>query len=97
VRGEHVRALGFEVTGATQVSCNLVEPTIVTPKDVFEAVDRQLDGEGRIVRCELVGLVGGAVLDAVPRDWWEQLDLSIERTVEAAALRLGLAPQSTIR
>ena len=67
VRGAPVRALGFEVTGATQVSCNLLDPAR------RHAARRLPPGRGRrcaegahVVRCELVGLVPDGVLRAVP-------------------------------
>jgi glutamate formiminotransferase len=91
IRSDAVRALGFEVAGATQVSCNLLEPTRVTPKDVYLLVEQRLADGAHVVRCELVGLVGDDVLDATPESWWERLDLSVDRTVGTSAARIGLA------
>jgi glutamate formiminotransferase / 5-formyltetrahydrofolate cyclo-ligase len=85
-----VRARGFQVTGATQVSCNLLEPEVVTPLDLFRAVEVQLPAGAHVVRCELVGLVPERVLDAVPEARWEQLDLAAERTVEARVRAAGI-------
>lgn len=90
LRTEHVRALGFQVEGATQVSCNLVDPVTVPPHVVFERIEALLSEGAHVVRCELVGLVADRVLDAVPRPWWERLDLSEERSVERAAARIGV-------
>ena len=90
VRRASVRALGFEVTGATQVSCNLLDPAVVTPLDVYRDVEASLGDGAHVVRCELVGLVPEAVLEAVPEDWWTRLDLSAERGVEARAAHAGL-------
>ncbi len=86
VRSEHVRALGFQVDGATQVSCNLLAPALVTPSDVAARVRAGLPRGARIQRCEVVGLVPRAVLAAVPVDEWAALGLSAELDVEA---RLG--------
>jgi glutamate formiminotransferase len=90
IRGAAVRALGFQVTGATQVSCNLLEPSTVTPKDVYARIEGCLADEAHVVRCELVGLVPSAVLAAVPEDWWSRLDLSEDRAVEVRAAAAGL-------
>jgi glutamate formiminotransferase / 5-formyltetrahydrofolate cyclo-ligase len=84
VRSDDVRALGFPVRGGTQVSCNLLEPDRVTPLNVYEQVAAALPAGGRIDRCELVGLVPDALLDAVPRDAWARLDLSESRSIEHA-------------
>jgi glutamate formiminotransferase / 5-formyltetrahydrofolate cyclo-ligase len=90
VRGPRIRALGFEVTGATQVSCNLLDPVVVTPLDCYRLVEAQLGQGIHVVRCELVGLVPEAVLEAVPPSWWERLDLDATRTVEARAQAVGI-------
>jgi len=92
VRSPAVRALGFEVQGATQVSCNLLEPARVTPKDVYGCIEAALPAEAHIVRCELVGLLPASTLDAVPEGWWERVDLSQDRAVEVRAASLGLTP-----
>jgi glutamate formiminotransferase len=90
VRGPDVRALGFEVRGATQVSCNLVAPLATTPLDAYRAVEAALPPGAHVVRCELVGLAPTAVLDAVPEAWWDRLDLDVERTVERRATAAGI-------
>jgi len=84
VRGPAVRTLGVPTAGATQVTCNLIDPWAVGPAQVYDAVD----GLGREVgvsvnRAELVGLVPAAVVDAAPRARWRQLDLDPGRTLEA--------------
>lgn len=90
VRSDAVRALGFTVHGATQVSCNLVDTARVSPLDVYGIVDARLPRGARIVRCELVGLIGSELLDRIPEAWWARLDLDPARTVEAAAARVGI-------
>jgi hypothetical protein len=62
---------------------NLVDPLRVGPADAYDAVAALVPVAGG----ELVGLVPGAVLDAVPRERWARLDLDADRSVEA---RLGL-------
>jgi glutamate formiminotransferase len=83
VRGPAVRALGLPVGGRVQVSMNLIDPVRVGPADAFDAVARLAPVAG----AELVGLVPAAVLAAVPRERWDELDLDPDRVVEA---RFGL-------
>ena len=91
IRSGQVRALGLQVTGAVQVSCNLLSPSTTTPAHVKEQVAARLEGGERIQRAELIGLVPQAVLDAIAPSAWASLDLSEEKTIEAAARRLGLS------
>ena len=74
-----MRALGLQVGSAVQVSCNLIEPAKVGPAAVFDAVASLAVAD----RAELVGLVPAAVLAAVPRQRWTELDLDPSRTIEA--------------
>jgi len=85
LRGPAVRALGLDLGGRPQVSCNLVDPTVVGPGAVFDAVAAHAPVE----RAELVGLVPAAVLAAEPPDRWAQLDLHPDRTIEARLARPG--------
>lgn len=86
VRSPAVRALGLAVGEAVQVSMNLVDPATVGPADVYD----QVAALARVARAELVGVAPRSVLDAVPAERWEQLDLSPERTIEARlAARAG--------
>lgn len=86
IRGPAVRALGLDVGGRAQVSCNLVDPSAVGPGEVLTAIERQ----ARVERCELVGLVPDAVLRAEPADRWARLDLGPDRTIEARLEQAGL-------
>lgn len=79
LRSEHVRALGFPVSGGAQVSCNLVAPWAVGPLQVYEAVSALAE----VASCELVGLLPRAVVDAVPAGLRERLGISIDQTLEA--------------
>ena len=84
VRAPAVRALAFDLPSGLQVSCNLVEPDQVGPAQVHDEVARLLAARGASVdRCELVGLVPAAVLEAVPRHRWRELGLGEEMTIEA--------------
>jgi glutamate formiminotransferase / 5-formyltetrahydrofolate cyclo-ligase len=81
-----VRALGLDLGGRAQVSCNLVEPGQVGPVQAYDLVAAQVPVE----RAELVGLVPAAVLDAAPPERWAELDLAADRTIEARLLEAGL-------
>lgn len=84
VRGPAVRALGLAVGARLQVSMNLVEPDVVGPADAFDRVVELAGPLGLAVEgAELVGLVPAAVLGAVARTRWAELDLSEDRTIEA--------------
>jgi glutamate formiminotransferase len=85
LRGPGVRALGLDVGGHRQVSCNLLEPLRFGPLDAYDAVASR----ATVARAELVGLVPVAVLDAVPPERWAQLDLDAERTLEARLAAAG--------
>ena len=87
IRGPALRALGLDVGGRAQVSCNLVEPGLVGPAAVYDMVA----GLAPVARAELVGLLPRAVLEAVPRRRWAQLDLDAGRTIEARLEERGLA------
>jgi glutamate formiminotransferase len=86
LRGPSIRALGLDVGGRVQVSCNLVDPMRLGPADVFDAVSSQ----AAVARAELVGLLPLAVLVAAPRGRWRQLDLDPSRTIEARLEESGL-------
>jgi glutamate formiminotransferase len=91
VRGPAIRALGLAVGDRVQVSMNLVDPTGLGPAEAFDAVAARCEVAG----AELVGLVPEAVLAAVPRTRWPELDLAADRTVEARLARrasAGAAP-----
>lgn len=79
IRGPHVRALGLDVGGRAQVSCNLVAPDVIGPHEVH----RLVAADATVTGTELVGLIEARVLASVPRDQWEMLDLRASVTVEA--------------
>ncbi len=86
VRGPAIRALGFDLGGRGQVSCNLTDPLAVGPDAAFDAVATHAE----VDRAELVGLVPARVLEAIPSPRWEALDLSPSRTIEARLQQAGL-------
>jgi glutamate formiminotransferase len=88
VRGPHLRALGLTVGDRAQVSCNLVEPSILGPAQAFDTVTSLVREFGGVVEgAELVGLLPETVLSTVPRNRWSELGLSAERTVESRLAR----------
>ncbi|MDQ3573427.1 MAG: glutamate formiminotransferase [Actinomycetota bacterium] len=86
IRGPGIRALGLDLDGRAQVSCNLVEPLTVGPDVAFDAVMAR----AAVDRAELVGLVPARVLEAIPSSRWEELDLTPSRTIEARLAQAGL-------
>jgi glutamate formiminotransferase len=86
IRGSKVRALAFAIGEQVQVSCNLIDPWIVGPAAVFDAVARHAD----VARSELVGLAPRSVLDGVPSHRWRELDLDPATTIEARLEQAGL-------
>jgi glutamate formiminotransferase len=82
VRRSDVRTLAFRVGAYTQVSCNLIDPSLVGPSVVYDEVAALLPQGGEIVRAELVGLVPQSVLDNVDPSRWGQLGLSADQTIE---------------
>lgn len=85
LRGPAVRALGLDLDGAAQVSCNLVDPQQVGPAEVYDRVAAQ----ARVARAELVGLLPATVLAAVAPERWADLDLDPSRTIEARLRAAG--------
>lgn len=78
VRTANIRTLGLQVGTFTQVSVNLIQPMNAGPNDVFNAVSQH----AKVHHAELVGLIPAAVLATIPRARWEDLDLSVEQTIE---------------
>ncbi len=78
VRTASIRTLGLQVGAFTQVSVNLIQPMIAGPSEVFDAVAQH----AAVHHAELVGLLPASVLATISRDRWEDLDLSVEQTIE---------------
>ncbi|HWW54891.1 MAG TPA: hypothetical protein VNY84_14025, partial [Acidimicrobiales bacterium] len=79
VRSPGVRTLGLAVGSHTQVSCNLIDPYVTGPAQVYDAVTAQVG----VARAELVGLLPDEVLRTVPTTRWAALDLDQSKTIEA--------------
>ena len=90
LRSTRVRALGLQVGGTTQVSCNLIDPTVTTPADVYDEVHALIVGSERIARCELVGLAPLQCLKAIDEGRWARLDLDLSTPIEERAAAVGL-------
>ncbi|MDQ4070969.1 MAG: glutamate formiminotransferase [Actinomycetota bacterium] len=80
IRGTALRALGLDAGGRAQVSMNLVDPYQLGPAEAYDAVATRVP----VARAELVGLLPAAVLEAVPRERWAELDLGPDRTLPPA-------------
>ena len=78
IRTAEIRALGMQIGAFTQVSINLIQPMIMGPDDVYDMVLEHT----AIHHAELVGLLPASVLATIPRARWEDLDLSVEQTIE---------------
>ena len=83
LRRPGLRTLAFAVGVAVQVSCNVIDVSAVSLSRVYDEAAARVPRGGRIARCELVGLAPRAVLEAENRSRWAELDLSVERTIEA--------------
>lgn len=86
IRTPSLRTLALDLRGQVQVSCNLVDPWVVGPDAAYDAVAERAE----VSRAELVGLVPGGVLAAIPPSRWPELDLDASRTIEARLEQAGL-------
>ncbi|MGI8794917.1 MAG: glutamate formimidoyltransferase [Acidimicrobiales bacterium] len=86
LRSDAVRALGLEVGGRAQVSCNLIAPSRVGPDAVVDSVALQ----AAVAGTELVGLIPAAVLESIDPARWASLDLHPSKTIEARLRETGL-------
>ena len=86
VRGPAVRALGLAVGDRVQVSCNLIDPDVIGPQEIYDRVAGLVPLEG----AELVGLIPASVLARIPERRWTALDLAESRTIEARLQQAGL-------
>jgi glutamate formiminotransferase len=87
IRRPGLRTLGLAVDGGAQVSCNVVDPDLVTLTDVYDSVATGAAERACAARRgELVGLIPDAALLAVPEARWAELGLRAEDTI---GYRLG--------
>ena len=90
VRRPGLRTLGLATGDHTQVSCNLVDPAALGPARAYDAVAAEASRRGvGVLRAELVGLAPRAVVEAVDPSRRAELDLSVERTIEARLAAAG--------
>ncbi len=83
LRSPKVRALGLSVGAGAQVSCNLLDATGPTLVAAFDDVDDGARARGcHLARAELVGLLPGDALAAVPRERWRELGVGEDATIE---------------
>ena len=83
LRRPGLRTLGLAVDGGAQVSCNVVDPTGGGLVDVYDAVAEGAASHGcRAWKGELVGLLPGSALAAVPSRRWVDVGLRAEDTIE---------------
>lgn len=84
VRRDGIRTLPLVLDGRPQVSMNLVDPLRVGPDRAYDAVRSVCDEVGvTIDRAELVGLAPRVVIDRIDATRWIELDVSLDRTIEA--------------
>ncbi len=84
IRRPNVRALGLRLGDRAQVSCNLIDPAVLGPVELYDAVAELVaEAGGAVHGGELVGLLPRAILQVIPAARWPELGLSAEATVEA--------------
>lgn len=86
IRSSSVRALGLDVGGVAQVSCNLVDPDATGPAAAYDLVAARAP----VARAELVGLLPARVLERIEPARWAELDVGPSRTIEARLEQAGL-------
>lgn len=84
--GGLVRTLALRLGQSAQIACNLIDPWTAGPGAAFDFVASRTGVE----RCELVGLLPAAVLDAEARPRWGELGLDPSLTIEARLEQAGL-------
>jgi glutamate formiminotransferase len=90
VRGPSLRTLGLAVSGAVQVSCNLIDPWQLDPGQVYDIISDALPAGASIMRAELVGLIPAGVLHSTAKVRWARLGIGPSSTIEARLEKAGL-------
>jgi glutamate formiminotransferase len=85
LRSDKVRSLAFLVGDFIQFSFNLLNPFVVGPLDVYKRVSEV----AQVRQSELVGLIPEKVLSQISQQFWNCLDLSLEKTIEARLSWIG--------
>lgn len=86
LRGPRLRTLAIRVGDDVQVSFNLIDPWVLGPGEVYDAVASR----AVVTRAELVGLLPLTILEREPQERWETLGLRKSSTIEARLQRAGL-------
>ncbi len=90
VRSTQLRAIALPLEQGVQISCNLIDPVVLTPADAFDVITAQFDWRAHIVKAELVGTIPQASLDRIDPDRWESLDLAQDKTLESRFKARGI-------
>lgn len=84
LRSDTIRALGFDLEGQMQISCNLIDPVSMDIETLYDLVAALVQEAGGEVRdAELVGLIPEALLQPITRSRWPELALSQTMTIES--------------
>ena len=79
IRQPGLRALSFLVDGHAQISMNLTDLDTINVDAAYDLVAQY----GNIARAELVGLMPLSALTKIERGRWSQLDIGVDKTIEA--------------
>jgi len=83
LRSPALRTLALELSGGQlQLSCNVVLPFEISLTEIVQATGERLKSRGQVTGGELVGLLPRDLLIRSPRNEWEFLGISEERTLE---------------
>lgn len=89
LRGPNARVLAFQYEERFQASANLINPMIYRPDHFYDDVTRLTAAvHVDVLGAELVGLVPGEVLSQIDPARWEELDLTMGKTIEARLVAL---------
>ena len=91
IRRPGLRTLAIPVGSRIQISMNLTDPATVGPAAAYDAVAARAP----VATAELVGLMPAAVLDTIDPERWQQLDLAVDRTIEARLITRGVRRAAT--
>jgi len=97
LRSPVLRTLAFAFDDVVQVSCNVVDVDQIRLSTIYDAVRTLLEPGARVLRSELVGLAPRSLVEREDPDRWAQLDLGLERTIEAVTDAAPTPPVSDAR
>jgi glutamate formiminotransferase len=79
IRQPGLRALSFLVDGHAQISMNLTDLDTINVDAAYDIVAQY----SNIARAELVGLMPLSALTKIEQGRWSQLDIGVDKTIEA--------------